>query len=176
MEFAKSNAEKSQFKSYTIAAFSPSFFLCTRKRLPRKTGRKEQPASGRQTPCRPTSVIPSRCPSRGRICSRSRCDVKWAQMPDSARAENAGLDAGQLPGPRIRRHVQDFAVKDAAGRALAWRKINKNTWQVDTKGAKEIVATYRVYANELTVRTNELNDEHAFWNNAASAVVPERTS
>ena len=34
--------------------------------------------------------------------------------------------------------------------------------------AKNIVATYRVYANELTVRTNELNDEHAFWNNAAT--------
>jgi len=63
--------------------------------------------------------------------------------------------------------VQDFAVKDTAGTALAWTKINKNTWAVDSKGVKEIVATYRVYANELTVRTNELNDEHAFWNNGA---------
>src|SRR4029079_6169597 len=26
--------------------------------------------------------------------------------------------------------------------------------------------TYRVYANELSVRTSELNSEHAFWNNA----------
>src|SRR5699024_8511300 len=66
------------------------------------------------------------------------------------------------------RHVQDFAVKDVAGNPLSWEKINKNTWAVDTKGAKEVVATYRVYANELTVRTNELNDEHAFWNNAAT--------
>ncbi len=70
------------------------------------------------------------------------------------------------------RHVQDFAAKDAGGRTLPWRKINKNTWRIDTGGAKEIVATYSVYANELTVRTNELNDEHAFWNNAALLMYP----
>jgi predicted metalloprotease with PDZ domain len=71
------------------------------------------------------------------------------------------------------RHVQDFSVKGANGRDLAWRKINKNTWQVDTAGSREIVATYRVYSNELTVRTNELNDEHAFWNNAALLMFPK---
>ena len=71
------------------------------------------------------------------------------------------------------RHVQDFEARDAAGKELAWRKINKNTWQIDTKGANEIVASYRVYSNELTVRTNELNDEHAFWNNAALLMFPK---
>jgi predicted metalloprotease with PDZ domain len=70
------------------------------------------------------------------------------------------------------RHVQGFAAKDASGRALAWRKLNKNTWRIETNGANEIVATYSVYANELSVRTNELNDEHAFWNNAALLMFP----
>jgi predicted metalloprotease with PDZ domain len=65
------------------------------------------------------------------------------------------------------RNVQDFAVKDEGGRSLNWRKINKNTWRIETGAARDIVATYRSYANELTVRTNELNDQHAFWNNAA---------
>jgi predicted metalloprotease with PDZ domain len=65
------------------------------------------------------------------------------------------------------RHVQNFAVKNIGGNDLAWRKVNKNTWQIDTKAAKEIVVSYRVYSNELTVRTNELNDDHAFWNNSA---------
>ncbi|HVQ37878.1 MAG TPA: PDZ domain-containing protein [Pyrinomonadaceae bacterium] len=65
------------------------------------------------------------------------------------------------------RHVQDFAATDAAGQALEWEKINKNTWRVATKGSPEWRATYRVYANELSVRTNELNSDHAFWNNAA---------
>ncbi len=65
------------------------------------------------------------------------------------------------------RHVQDFDAKDASGRALQWEKINKNSWRVMTNGAREWHATYRVYANELSVRTNELNSDHAFWNNAA---------
>ncbi len=65
------------------------------------------------------------------------------------------------------RHVQDFAARDASGRPLQWEKINKNSWRVRTNGAREWRATYRVYANELTVRTNELNADHAFWNNAA---------
>ncbi len=70
------------------------------------------------------------------------------------------------------RHVQDFAAKDSSGRAIEWRKVNKNTWRVMGGGATELVVTYRVYANELTVRTNELNDEHAFWNNAALLMYP----
>lgn len=65
------------------------------------------------------------------------------------------------------RHVQDFAATDAAGAALQWEKLNKNTWQVATKGLAEWRATYSIYANELSVRTNELNSDHAFWNNAA---------
>src|SRR5215216_4174720 len=64
------------------------------------------------------------------------------------------------------RNVQDFAVADSAGQPLKWEKTNKNTWRVATNGAREWQATYRVYANELSVRTSELNSEHAFWNNA----------
>jgi predicted metalloprotease with PDZ domain len=64
------------------------------------------------------------------------------------------------------RHVQDFAA-DANGRALDWTKVNKNTWRVKTNGARQWSATYRVYANELSVRTSEVNSDHAFWNNAA---------
>jgi len=64
------------------------------------------------------------------------------------------------------RHVQDFAARDATGQALKWEKTNKNTWRVVTNGSRDWHASYRVYANELTVRTSELNSSHAFWNNA----------
>src|ERR1041385_2636478 len=64
------------------------------------------------------------------------------------------------------RNVQDFAAADAAGHPLTWEKTNKNTWRITTNGAREWHATYRVYANELSVRTSELNSDHAFWNNA----------
>jgi predicted metalloprotease with PDZ domain len=65
------------------------------------------------------------------------------------------------------RHVQDFAATDASGQPLQWEKVNKDSWRVATKGSRDWRATYSVYANELSVRTNELNSDHAFWNNAA---------
>lgn len=64
------------------------------------------------------------------------------------------------------RHVQDFAAKDAAGQALKWEKVNKTTWKVTTNGSRDWHASYRVYANELSVRTSELNSSHGYWNNA----------
>ncbi len=94
--------------------------------------------------------------------------VKWASMPAQPELKMPVWTPGSYLVREFARHVQEFAVKDAAGADLAWRKINKNTWQVDTKGGKELIAKYKVYANELTVRTNELNDEHAFWNNSAT--------
>jgi predicted metalloprotease with PDZ domain len=66
----------------------------------------------------------------------------------------------------FQRHVQDFNVVGADGLPLKWEKVDKDTWQITTGGAKEWKATYRVYANELSVRTSELNSDHAFWNNS----------
>ncbi|MCA1557420.1 MAG: peptidase M61, partial [Acidobacteria bacterium] len=71
------------------------------------------------------------------------------------------------------RHVQDFDARDATGRALRWTKTSKSTWRVETASARELVVTYSVYAKELTVRTNEVNDQHAFWNNAALLMYPD---
>jgi predicted metalloprotease with PDZ domain len=70
------------------------------------------------------------------------------------------------------RQVQDFKATDAAGKELSWTKLDKNTWRVTTVNALDWRATYRVYANELSVRTNELNSVHAFWNNAALLMYP----
>ncbi len=64
------------------------------------------------------------------------------------------------------RHVQDFTATTATGQPLKWEKINKNTWRITTNGARDWQASYRVYANELSVRTSELNSSHAFWNNS----------
>ena len=98
--------------------------------------------------------------------------LKWNRMPDAAQLKMPVWTPGSYLVREYARHVQDFSVTDGSGKALTWQKINKNTWQIDTKGAREIVAKYRVYSNELTVRTNELNDEHGFWNNAALLMFP----
>ena len=71
------------------------------------------------------------------------------------------------------RHVQDFTAADAAGQALKSEKLDKNTWRITTNGSRDWHATYRVYANELSVRTSELNSGHAYWNNAALLMYPD---
>ncbi|MFN2578990.1 MAG: M61 family metallopeptidase [Pyrinomonadaceae bacterium] len=71
------------------------------------------------------------------------------------------------------RNVQDFAASDFRGTPLDSTKVDKNTWRVKTNGARRWRVFYRVYANELTVRTNELNSDHAFWNNAALLMYPQ---
>jgi predicted metalloprotease with PDZ domain len=99
--------------------------------------------------------------------------LKWPQMPAQLELKMPVWTPGSYLIREYARHVQDFSVRAADGKQLPWSKINKNTWQIDTAGAREVIASYRVYANELTVRTNELNDDHAFWNNGALLMFPK---
>jgi predicted metalloprotease with PDZ domain len=99
--------------------------------------------------------------------------LNWAQMPEKAEIKMPVWTPGSYLIREYARHVEDFSVKNAGGNDLTWQKTNKNTWQIDTKGAKEIVVRYNVYANELTVRTNELNADHAFFNNGALLMFPK---
>ena len=99
--------------------------------------------------------------------------LDWANMPEKAELKMPVWTPGSYLIREYARHVEDFTANNASGNILAWQKTNKNTWQIDTKGAKEIVVKYNVYANELTVRTNELNADHAFFNNAALLMFPK---
>ncbi|MBA2379388.1 MAG: M61 family metallopeptidase [Blastocatellia bacterium] len=99
--------------------------------------------------------------------------VRWQQMPAQLDLKMPVWTPGSYLVREYARHVQDFGSAAGAGGDLQWEKINKNTWRIQTGGAREVVARYKVYSNELTVRTNELNDEHAFWNNAALLLFPD---
>jgi predicted metalloprotease with PDZ domain len=73
------------------------------------------------------------------------------------------------------RNVQDFSATPGGGDMPAkpalpfrWSKTNKNTWRVETAGAREARVSYAVYSNEFSVRTNDVDDRRAFWNNAAT--------
>jgi predicted metalloprotease with PDZ domain len=56
------------------------------------------------------------------------------------------------------RHVEGLDA-DAPAHAV---KVRKNAWRIETRGARQIVVRYRVYAGELTVRTSHLDETHAF--------------
>jgi predicted metalloprotease with PDZ domain len=64
------------------------------------------------------------------------------------------------------RHLQDFGVVAATGN-LSWQKLGKQHWQVNPQGNSELTIRYRIYANELSVRTNHLDSTHGYFNGAA---------
>ncbi|CAN5287851.1 PDZ domain-containing protein [soil metagenome] len=64
--------------------------------------------------------------------------------------------------------VREYArhVEGVAAGAHAVKKTRKNAWQIDHGGAPEVTVRYRVYANDLTVRTNHVDDAHLYLNGA----------
>jgi len=66
------------------------------------------------------------------------------------------------------KHLQDFSADTGDKKqSLAFRKITKNHWQIDTANTSKITVRYRVFANELSVRTNHLDATHGYFNGAA---------
>lgn len=64
------------------------------------------------------------------------------------------------------KHLQDFRSQ-SGDRPLAWRKKSKNHWQIETDSVSDVTVNYRIFANELTVRTNHLDSTHGYFNPAA---------
>ena len=65
------------------------------------------------------------------------------------------------------RHLEGVEAEDGEGGRLAIERLDKQRFRVAAGGAKRIVVRYRVYANELTVRTCHLDGTHGFLNGAA---------
>jgi len=64
------------------------------------------------------------------------------------------------------KNVDRVTAEGSGGKGLSIEKINKNSWKVDSSGQSSICLRYRVYCNEHTVRTSEINSDHAFLSNA----------
>ncbi|MDT7602668.1 MAG: hypothetical protein QOF61_665 [Acidobacteriota bacterium] len=148
---------------------------------PRRAHAQEQPPRRGVAATRPQSVAPvALAPEISYTVSMPEPHTHLLQVEMRVRAGGTAALPQQLdlvlpvwtPGSYLvreyARNVQDFAAGDATNKQLAWTKANKDTWRVETAGAREVRATYAVYANEFSVRTNEVNDRHAFWNNAAT--------
>jgi predicted metalloprotease with PDZ domain len=66
------------------------------------------------------------------------------------------------------KNLQDFSAEMTdKQQSLPICKIAKNHWQVDTASTSKITVRYRVFANELSVRTNHLDATHGYFNGAA---------
>ncbi len=72
------------------------------------------------------------------------------------------------------RHIDSLDVT-ANGRKLAFGKTRKNRWLVQTDGIKSFKVKYRLYCNEMSVRTNWVGKQFALINGAPSYLtVPDR--
>jgi predicted metalloprotease with PDZ domain len=87
------------------------------------------------------------------------------------RMEISGISADELdvsmpvwtPGSYLvreyERHVKAFAVQDGDGGPLAWHKVDKNTWRIETDGAERVLIDYDVYAREPGIRWSFIYDD-----------------
>ena len=64
------------------------------------------------------------------------------------------------------RNVEAVTAADPDGGPLAVQKTDKNHWRVTTGGAASVTVKYRVYAHEMSVRTNWVEAGFALLNGA----------
>jgi predicted metalloprotease with PDZ domain len=93
-----------------------------------------------------------------------------ASVPTSRRPQVELMMAVWTPGSYLvreyERNIESVAATGPSGQALAVEKTAKNRWRVTTGGAPTVTARYRVYAREMSVRTNWVDAGFAFINGA----------
>jgi len=71
------------------------------------------------------------------------------------------------------KNLQDFVAfageksGTSGNKPLTWQKLSKNHWQVEKNNVSELTVRYRIFANDLSVRTNHLDPSHGYFNGAA---------
>src|SRR5436190_10436937 len=93
-----------------------------------------------------------------------------ASVPTERRPEVELMMAVWTPGSYLvreyERNVEAVTAAAPDGRALAVVKSDKNRWRVTTGGAATVTVKYRVYAREMSVRTNWVDAGFALVNGA----------
>jgi len=70
------------------------------------------------------------------------------------------------------RNIESVSAQTLQGAALTVEKVRKNRWRVTTGGAGYVAVRYRLYARELSVRTNFVDPEVVLLNGAATCLAP----
>jgi predicted metalloprotease with PDZ domain len=89
-----------------------------------------------------------------------------SELGDQVFLEMAAWSPGSYLVRDYARWVRDVTatvtVASGAGERLAIAKTAKQRWAIERGGADSITVRYRVYGYELSVRTNHVDDRHAF--------------
>ncbi|MBK9518001.1 MAG: M61 family metallopeptidase [Anaeromyxobacter sp.] len=60
------------------------------------------------------------------------------------------------------RHLEQVEASDETGCPVPVVRLDKHRWRLDAGAAARVTVRYRVYANDLTVRTSHVDQSHAF--------------
>ncbi|WP_423147411.1 M61 family metallopeptidase [Rubrolithibacter danxiaensis] len=60
------------------------------------------------------------------------------------------------------KNVESVSAKSEDGKSIPVLKTKKNTWRVTKASSRSVTVSYRVYANEISVRTSFIDASHAF--------------
>jgi predicted metalloprotease with PDZ domain len=97
-----------------------------------------------------------------------------ASYPTEGRAHIDLMMAVWTPGSYLireyERHVEALTAANPSRAPLAVEKTRKNRWRVTTNGASTVWVRYRVYAHEMTVRSNWVDEELAMINGAPTFI------
>lgn len=70
------------------------------------------------------------------------------------------------------KNVEGFSVSSDDG-PLPFTKTRKNWWSINTKGKTSLTVKYRVYCNEISVRTSTVDASHSFLSSTGVFMYPE---
>jgi predicted metalloprotease with PDZ domain len=70
------------------------------------------------------------------------------------------------------RFVRDLEARGDDGQPRTVTKVDKQTWRIERGGARELRVRYGLYGNDLTVRTNHIDHDHAFLHGPATFLYP----
>lgn len=92
-----------------------------------------------------------------------------ASVPTTGRPRIELMMAVWTPGSYLVREYErniERVTASAGGRTLAVEKTAKNRWRIAAGGAPRVTVSYRVYAREITVRSNWVDADFAMLNGA----------
>ncbi|MGN6180658.1 MAG: M61 family metallopeptidase, partial [Mucilaginibacter sp.] len=70
------------------------------------------------------------------------------------------------------KNVEAFSVS-SNGEQVPFIKTRKNWWSINTQGKNALTVKYRVYCNEISVRTSTVDASHGFLSSSGIFMYPE---
>ena len=83
---------------------------------------------------------------------------------NTIQVQSAAWRPGRYELGNFTKNVKGWGAFDESGNALNFRKLNKDTWEVESKGARELHVKYSYYAADLNAGSTYVDDRQLYMN------------